>query len=43
MDTLYTFLDSISHYKTKSVRFLALMNPATKVNEGIPGPQKYVD
>ena len=29
MDTLYTFWDNITHYKTKSVDFL-LMNSATK-------------
>ena len=31
MDTLYTFWDNITHYTTKSVRFLGLMNSATKV------------
>ena len=30
MDTLYTFWDNITHYKTKSVHFLGLMNSATK-------------
>ena len=30
MDTLYTFLDNITHYKTKSVHFFGLMNSATK-------------
>ena len=30
MDTLYTFEDNITHYKTKSVHFLGLMNSATK-------------
>ena len=29
MDTLYTFWDSITHYRTKSVHFLRLMNSAT--------------
>ena len=31
MDTLYTFWDNITHYKTKSVHFLGLMNSATKI------------
>ena len=30
MDTLYTFLGNTTHYKTKSVHFLGLMNSATK-------------
>ena len=30
MDTLYTFWDNITHYKTESVHFLGLMNSATK-------------
>ena len=30
MDALYTFWDNITHYKTKSVHFLGLMNSATK-------------
>ena len=30
MDTLYTFWQNITHYKTKSVHFLELMNSATK-------------
>ena len=30
MDTLYTFWDSITHYKTESVHFLGLMNSATR-------------
>ena len=35
MDTLYTFWDNIIHYKTKSVRFLGLMNSATKSKGGM--------
>ena len=31
MDTLYTFWDKITHYKTESVHFWGLMNSATKV------------
>ena len=31
MDTLYTFWDSITHYKAESVHFLGLMNSATKI------------
>ena len=31
MDTLYTFGDNITHYKTESVHFLGLMNSATKL------------
>ena len=31
MDTLYTFWDNSTHYKTESVNFLGLMNSATKV------------
>ena len=30
MDTLYTFLDNTTHYKTKSVHFLVRMNSAAK-------------
>ena len=30
MDTLYTFLDNTSHYKSKSVHFGGIMNSATK-------------
>ena len=30
MDTLYTFWDNITYYKTESVYFLGLMNSATK-------------
>ena len=30
MDTLYTFWDNTTHYKTKSVHCLGLMNSATK-------------
>ena len=30
MDALYTFRDNITHYRTKSVNFLGLMNSATK-------------
>ena len=30
MDTLYTFWDNITHYKTESVHFLRLMNSANK-------------
>ena len=30
MDTLYTFGDNITHYKTKSVYFWGLINSATK-------------
>ena len=30
MDTLFTFWDDITHYKTKSVHFLGLMNSAFK-------------
>ena len=31
MDTLYTFGDNITHYKTESVHFWGLMNSATKL------------
>ena len=31
MDTLYSFWDHITHYKTESVNFLGFMNSATKV------------
>ena len=30
MDTLYTFLDNITHYETKSLHFWGLVNSATK-------------
>ena len=30
MDTLYTFWDNITHYKTESVHFWGLMTSATK-------------
>ena len=30
MDTLYTFWDNITHYKTESVHFLGLLNSATR-------------
>ena len=30
MDTLYTFLDKITHYETKKYTFGGLMNSATK-------------
>ena len=36
MDTLYTFGDNITHYKTKSVHFLWLMNSATKLYSSLP-------
>ena len=32
MDTLYTFWDDITHYKTENVYFFGLMNSATIVN-----------
>ena len=36
MDTLYTFWDNSTHYKTESVIFLGLMNSATKLRiEGL--------
>ena len=35
MDTLYTFGDNITHYKTKSVDFWGLMNSATKLRVGV--------
>ena len=35
MDTLYTFWDNTTHYKTKSVPFGGLMNPATKIRSSI--------
>ena len=35
MDTLYTFLDNTTHYKTRSVHFLGLMNSATKMDRGL--------
>ena len=31
MDTLYTFLENTTHYKTKCVNFSGLMNSATKL------------
>ena len=37
MDTLYTFWDNITHYRTESVHFLGLMNSATKGSFGIKG------
>ena len=36
-DTLYTFWDNITHYKTESVNFLGLMNSATKHTSQLPG------
>ena len=30
MDTLYSFWENITHYKTKSIHFLGLMNSATR-------------
>ena len=30
MDTLYTFWDNITHYRTESVHFWGLINSATK-------------
>ena len=30
VDTLYTFWDNVTHYKTGSIHFLGLMNSATK-------------
>ena len=39
MDTLYTFWENITHYKTESVHFLGLMNSATKLwRWGYDGP-----
>ena len=35
MDTLYTFWDNTTHYKTKSVHFLGLMNSATTIIGGM--------
>ena len=35
MDTLYTCWDNITHYKTKSVNFLGLMDSATKGYGGL--------
>ena len=34
MDTLYTFWDNTTHYKTKSVHVFGLMNSATRENRG---------
>ena len=34
MDTLYTFWDNITYYRTESVYFLGLMNSATKIRRG---------
>ena len=34
MDTLYTFWDNITHYKTESTHVLGLMNSATKLSGG---------
>ena len=31
MDTLYTFWDNSTHYKTESVNFLGLVNSATRI------------
>ena len=37
MDTLYTFLGNITHYKTESVNFFGgLMNSATKASLAAP-------
>ena len=33
MDTLYTFGEHITRYKTESVHFLGLMNSATEVED----------
>ena len=35
MDTLYTFGDNTTQYKTESVPFLGLMNSATKKARGL--------
>ena len=37
MDTLYTFWDNITHYRTESVHFWGLMNSATKVSKVMIG------
>ena len=37
MDTLCTFRDNITHFKTKSAHFLGLMNSATKRDIGVYG------
>ena len=42
MDTLYTVWDNITHYKTKSVHFLGLMNSASKTYIGTSWRPKYV-
>ena len=46
MDTLYTFGDNITHYKTEGVHCLGLMNSATKywmtsqpIDLDHPGPE----
>ena len=31
----YTFWDNITHYKTRSVHFLGLLNSATEAEEGV--------
>ena len=36
MDTLSTFWDNITHYKTESVHFWGLMNSATKFRSQMP-------
>ena len=36
LDTLYTFWDNITHYKTESVHFWGLMNSATESFSGNP-------
>ena len=41
MDTLHTFWDNITHYKTESVHFLGLMNPATKFQGPPRKAQEY--
>ena len=40
MDTLYTFWDNITHYKTESVYFWGLMNSATKTGMMLVGRPK---
>ena len=39
MDTLYTFRDNTTHYKTESVDFLGLMNSATRCK--VQGSVRY--
>ena len=41
MDTLYTFWDNITHDKTKSVDFWALMNSATR-SKGLGGGSGFL-